>query len=114
MPKISIIPLSANKMWQGRRFRTKAYDDYERTLMLLLPPLKIDQKVKLELDIRVGLSSKLADIDNICKPLIDILQKAYNFNDRNIYRLMAEKEIVKKGSEFIQFEIKKYEIRTIC
>ena len=30
----------------------------------------------------------------------------YNFNDRDIYKLIVEKKIVAKGFEFIEFEIK--------
>ena len=62
--------------------------------------------------INVGLSSKNADIDNIAKPFIDILQKKYGFNDKNIYKLVLEKFIVKKGEEFIEFKMEKYETNT--
>ena len=49
------------------------------------------------------------DIDNGLKPLLDILQKKYKFNDRDIYKLNVTKQIVKKENEFIQIKIKEYE-----
>lgn len=33
------------------------------------------------------------------------MQKKYNFDDCDIYELNIKKSIVKKGSEFIEFEI---------
>lgn len=34
--------------------------------------------------------------------LVDILQKKYGFNDRDIYELHIKKTIVPKGNEYIQ------------
>lgn len=107
MIKIKIKPLSVNKAWQGRRYKTKDYKDYEIELTCLLPNnLKISEILKIKLDIIVGYSNKQSDIDNFLKPFIDILQKKYKFNDRNIYELNIKKEIVKKGEEFINFKFK--------
>ena len=106
MIKIDIKPLSVNQAWMGRKFKTKLYKDYEIELTLKLPKLKIDSESKLELNIIVGYSNKGSDIDNFLKPFIDILQKKYLFNDKNIYSLNIIKEIVSKGNEFIEFEIK--------
>ena len=104
--RIKIKPLSVNQVWQGRRFKTSKYTKYERNVMLILKPLKIPEP-PLKIEITYGFSSKLADIDNPCKPFLDILQKKYGFDDRDIYELNQKKEIVPKGDEFIQFEIKK-------
>ena len=104
--KINIKPLSINQCFQGRRFKTPKYKQYEKELMLLLPILNVPNGL-LEVVITFGLSSKLNDIDNGLKPFIDILQKKYLFNDRDIYKLIVEKKIVPKGKEFIECEIKK-------
>jgi Holliday junction resolvase RusA-like endonuclease len=109
MPKILIKPLSVNQAWMGRKFKTKFYKDYEIELSSKLPKLKIDKTKKLTLDLIVGYSNSNSDIDNFLKPFIDILQKKYLFNDRNIYKLNIVKEIVKKGDEFIEFEINEIE-----
>lgn len=107
MIKIEIKALSVNEVWKGTRFKTHKYKLYERNLSFLLPNLSIEKGVDLELKIRVGFSSKGSDLDNICKPFQDILTKKYGFNDNQIYRLIMEKTIVKKGEEFIEFKITK-------
>lgn len=102
---LKIKPLSVNKCWQGRRFKTKEYEKYEKDVLLLLPKLKIDTESKLRLDIEVGFSSTRSDLDNICKPIIDIMQKKYGFNDCNIYELHITKAIVRKGEDYIKITI---------
>jgi len=102
--KININPLSVNKAFKGRRFKTDEYKRYEKELLYLLPALKVP-KGELFISLSFGFSSKLKDIDNPVKLFIDILQKKYNFNDRDVYKLNVTKEIVKKGKEFIKFKI---------
>lgn len=104
--KISIKPLSVNECWQGKRFKTRKYSQYQHDLLLMLKPMKIESG-PLKISITYGFSSKLADIDNPCKPFLDILQKKYGFNDRDIYELNLKKVIVPKGKEFIEFKISK-------
>lgn len=104
MPRIRIKPLSVNTCWQGRRFKTEAYKDYEVQMYYLLPPkIKFGKKNKLK--ITFGFSSKASDIDNPVKPFMDILQKRYGFNDKTVYQLEIKKEDVKKGEEYVDFEI---------
>ncbi len=106
MVRIDIKPLSVNKCWQGRRFKTPDYDTYEKALMYLLPKMKIPSG-KLMLFLKIGFSSKSSDLDNSIKPILDILQKKYGFNDKMIYGIFADKSDVKKGEEFISFKITK-------
>lgn len=106
MNTIKIKPLSINKAWRGgRRFKTNEYKDYEKELIYLLPELDVG-KGELGVSIVWGFSNKGSDIDNPAKPFIDILQKKYDFNDKRIYHLELEKVHVKKGEEFIAFEIR--------
>lgn len=106
---IKIKPLSVNQAWQGRRYKTPAYRDYEKTLLLLLPPAVTVPDGRLHLNVVVGYSNKQADIDNFLKPFVDILQKKYGFNDNRVYRLTVDKQITNKGAEFIGFDIKAIE-----
>ncbi len=100
--------MTANRAWRGgRRFKTTEYKAYERTMLLTLPKVPIPDG-KLRLDLIAGLSNVRMDIDNVLKPMIDIMQKKYDFNDNRIYCLTVEKRIVKKGDEFIDFEITGY------
>ena len=104
MLKIKIKPLSINDAFQGRRFKTDKYKQYEYDCFYLLPKkIEIPKKKKKELIIIAGISSKNADIDNISKCFIDILQKKYKFNDKEIYKLSLTKIDVKKGEEYIDF-----------
>lgn len=103
-------PLSVNECWQGRRYKTPKYQAYEQEIYYQLPDLKIPHG-NLKLELTFGVSNKASDADNLVKPFQDILQKRYNFNDKLIYRLEITKEIVKKGQEYIKFNITKYENR---
>lgn len=102
MYELKTKPLSVNSVWQGRRFKTQKYKDFERELLYNLPPLNVPEG-KLILEICFYFSSKNSDIDNCCKPLIDVLQKKYGFNDRMIYELHVKKFIVPKGQEKFSF-----------
>jgi Holliday junction resolvase RusA-like endonuclease len=101
--KINIKPLSVNCAFQGRRFKTPAYKQYERDVTALLRPCTVPEG-NIHLTIEAGFSRTQSDIDNIAKPFIDILQKKYGFNDSRIYKLTLIKQIVKKGSEYLDFE----------
>lgn len=57
-----------------------------------------------------GFSNKLSDFDNPCKPLGDVLQKKYGFNDKEIYEAHIRKQIVKKGQEYIKIRIEHLEL----
>ena len=105
MNKVFVKPLSINKCFQGRRYKTKDYKAYENDLMLKLQPIELPSK-PYELIINFGFKNKLSDIDNALKPTLDILQKKYGFNDRDIYKLIVEKVITKQP--FIEFHLKSY------
>lgn len=104
MIHLSIKPLSVNQAWNGRRFKTDDYKRYEKQLLLILPPLTLPEppfKVAYEF----GFSSIASDLDNGVKQFQDILQKKYLFNDSLIYEMHLTKTVVKKGQEFIKFNI---------
>lgn len=104
MKRINIKPLSVNLVWQGKRFKTPAYTKYEREVFTLLPDLN-ELKPPFLVNITFGLSNSLSDIDNPVKPILDILQKKYGINDKDIIELNLKKLIVKKGFEYFDFEI---------
>jgi len=98
-------PLSVNSAWQGKRFKTFAYKQYERKLLLLLPNKKLNVSDLMRIELFFGFSSKASDLDNPVKMLLDILQKKYGINDKNVYELNIRKCIVEKGKEFIEIGI---------
>ena len=107
MNRINIKPLSVNCAWQGKRFKTNDYKNYEFKLLFMLPKIIIPQP-PYEIYYKFGFSSNLADWDNPVKPFQDILSKRYGFNDKMIRKAVIETEIVEKGKEYIGFEIKTY------
>ena len=107
MPKTQIQihrkPMSVNEAWQGRRYKSKAYKNYEKEVMLLLPnEYKIPETGDLAIRIEAGLSKK-ADLDNVCKPILDILEKMYGCNDKRFMEITLVKKIIKKGEGYFNF-----------
>lgn len=111
MPDIHlhIKPLSVNRAWQGKRFKSDEYDAYEKEMLLLLPKIDLPEP-PYRIFYEFGFSNKQSDYDNPCKPLGDILQKKYQFNDKEIYEAHIRKRIVKKGQEYIRIRIEHLEI----
>jgi len=103
---LAIKPLSVNKVWKGRRFKTDDYKAYEKEVILRLKDYNVPNG-DLELSLVFGFSSRSSDFDNPVKPFVDCLQKRYLFNDKNIKKCTICVEMVKKGDEFIEFEISK-------
>lgn len=105
---LKIRPLTVNKCWKGRRYKTGQYKTYEKAVLFMLPNMVVGPG-NLSLDLEFGFSSACADIDNPIKPFLDILQLKYGFNDRDITELNVRKKKCKKGAEYIIFDIKQLE-----
>lgn len=108
METILIKPLSVNQCWQGRRFKTVKYKEYEERVLALLPTDVEIPEGNLMITLKWGVSSPLFDWDNPIKPFQDILQKKYDFNDRRVFRAIIDKELVKKGEEYISFKVEQW------
>ena len=102
-----IKPLSVNQAWQAQRFKTRSYQDSERRALLLLPPILDIPAGDLSIVLEFGFSNRASDLDNPVKPIMDILQKRYGFNDAQVMHYQLIKKIVPKGSEYIAFSIKR-------
>jgi hypothetical protein len=61
---------------------------------------------KVSILIRVSVSNRGFDLDNSAKPIIDNLQVKYDWNDNQAYFIGLKKEIVKKGAECIDLDIR--------
>jgi Holliday junction resolvase RusA-like endonuclease len=101
--KLYIKPLSVNAAWKGRRFKTDKYNRYEKEVLAMLPDYEI--KAFRGLVLTFGFSNVQSDIDNPTKLIIDILQKRYGVNDRDLTELHLYKIKVAKGNEFIKIEL---------
>ena len=111
MARLDIKPLSVNELYKGRRFKTDKYKGYSTAVSVLLPRVKLCEP-PYSVEFEFGFSSPLSDVDNPVKGILDILQKKFNFNDRDVFEIIARKKIVKKGKEYIKIKIEKYEIVT--
>jgi len=108
MTKINMAPLSVNKAYSGRHFPTRELKEFKNSFPFLLPKhIKIPED-KIQIKLLFGVSNKGSDVDNLCKCVIDGLSSSYEFNDNRVYKVIAEKSIVEKGNEFIEFEITEY------
>ena len=106
---LEIKPLSVNECWQGKRFKTKAYLKYEKDLLLILPKIKMPEP-PFEIYFEFGFSNIMSDWDNPVKPLQDILQKKYGFNDKDIIKAVVVKKKVKKGEDYFKISIQHLEV----
>lgn len=102
--RLNIKPLSVNQAWKGKRFKTDDYKRYEYLCLMMLRPFKVPTG-QLKLELNFGFSSKASDLDNPVKCFQDILSKKYDFDDKRIYEIAAKKVDVKKGSEFIEWNL---------
>ena len=100
--------MSVNLAWKGKRFKTPEYKKYEKDVLVQLKPMVIPEG-NLHIKLDVAFSNKAADLDNVAKLVIDILQKKYGFNDSRVFLLTMHKRIVDKGQEYIDFEVTKCE-----
>lgn len=101
---INVKPISVNDCWQGKRYKTPKYKNYERDILLIMPKIQLPQP-PYKISFEFGFSNSLCDWDNPIKPIQDILQKKYGFNDKDIYEATVKKSLVKKGQEYFSYLI---------
>ena len=104
---LQVKPLSANKMFYRNKNKTVEYREYQQEM---LDEMRDEEWIfgssPVTFIIKAGLSSKAADLDNIIKPLLDTWQTIFDeFNDNKVYKIIAEKEIVEKGKEYIHVRV---------
>ena len=105
-------PLSANAMFTIKRHRTHKYNSYAKRWAEVLVDAKLPDDIEdhsemyFKLDMKVGLSSSLADLDNCIKPLLDIIQgNLEGFNDKRVLEIHATRYKARKGEEYIEFTL---------
>ena len=103
--QIKIVPLSVNRAWRGRRFKTPEYKSFEKKLFFMLPRVAVTKGMPLKISFLWGFSNMASDVDNPCKQTMDCMAKRFGFNDRDVMEINLKKQKVKKGEEFIQFKI---------
>lgn len=104
---IPIKPISTNKLFQGRRFKTKEYDAFINAALYFAPKVPIIKgMVAIQCDFYVK-NAKRSDLDNFLKGTLDLIVKAgYIEDDRYIYWLKTRKFIADNENERIELKIK--------
>ena len=89
--ELKIKPLSVNKVWQGRRFKTQDYKNYEEEVYYNLPKKHVSGFVHITFSFYIK-SFKRSDVDNFIKPLLDVIvKKGLIQDDRFVKKVTAEK-----------------------
>ena len=102
---IKVKPLSVNRVWQGRRFKTPLYKQYEKDCSWFLKGKKIDGDVEIHFKFYIK-HEKTSDLDNFIKPLLDLIVKAGLIDDdRFVKKIIAQK--FKSDEEYIKVFIGK-------
>lgn len=101
---VNMKPMSVNGAWQGRRFKSDEYKAYTDSCMSILPNIELPLP-PYRINFTFGVSNPASDWDNPVKPIQDILQSRYKFNDKDIYEAFVKKVIVPKRMEYFEFEI---------
>lgn len=108
--EIEIKPLSINKAFQGRRFKTTECKKYEQEFLFLLPKKeKITGKVGIILTFFLH-HPLMSDMDNYLKLILDMLKKGeYIQDDRYFYFEQLQKRMIpKKEPERVKITIFKF------
>lgn len=108
--KLPVKPLSVNKAWQGRRYKTPEYHAYEREVSLLLPRVHVGGIVEIFYTFHL-IHHKTTDTSNLIKLLEDVMvKKGIIDDDRFVYSFHAKK--VPAEVESIEIDIVPYTTTT--
>jgi Holliday junction resolvase RusA-like endonuclease len=106
--KLPVKPFSANKMhYATQKKDTKEYREFKNDIGVLLQPLDIQTKPtdKLKFTLIAGFSNKASDLDNAFKPLLDSMQLAMGFDDKQVYQIVAFKDTVPKKEAYLYIKL---------
>ena len=105
--KVDIKPISINKCWRGRRFKTPEYAAWRTESMRLIKKNKlkmVEGKCTVHLSFHCSKNYARADVDNMIKPALDSLVDAGAIkDDRYIEKIIVEK--MKSKTDFWEFYV---------
>ena len=112
---LGVKPFSANDMhYAGRRVDSAKYRVFKGTINDLVGgDYGVTKDVLLKLTLISGFSNKAADLDNTFKPLLDAMQLAMGFDDKQIYAIDAVKDVNKRGSEYLMIKLEEISKHTV-
>ena len=98
---IQLKPITVNRCWQGRRFKTKQYVKWRDDFGLLLKDKKtIEGNISVTLELYIK-HDKTTDCDNTIKPILDALKENGVIKDDRFiteihaYKYHSEKEFIR-------------------
>lgn len=109
--RLFIAPISANAMYTGRRWKSPRAKQFERDIAILLAMKAKDIKVpdgELTIHWRFGISRRF-DVSNAVKLAEDEICKFLGIDDRRFSGMTLVRVPVKRGKEFISFQILSYQ-----
>lgn len=104
-------PLSNNRAWQGRRFKTKEHGQFSEAMHHLLGK-KSYMPGDVEITLKFGLikkSFKRSDVDNLCKATLDSIVNAGMIDDDCHVRKITLEKYLSDDYE-IDIAIKSYQL----
>ena len=108
--RLPLKPISTNRMWIGRKIKTKIARQFEvevaRHLAEQAKPCELPDG-DLTLHCRFGVTRQ-SDVSNCVKLLEDCIARHYGFDDRRFAGHTAVRVPAKRGEEFIVFVIEPY------
>jgi Holliday junction resolvase RusA-like endonuclease len=107
---LPLAALSVNKLYGGRKYRTRAYEKYRDQVYFFLKEYdakEYDLSGPLELQLEVGFSSPLSDLTNSVKAIEDIAAEYFGFNDKMVIDTILRKYLVPKGEEYIKIQFRR-------
>lgn len=105
MIKIPLKPVSVNAAWQGRRFKTQLYKDFEQEMLAIMPRnlCKIPGNYAIHLKFFLK-NARACDLSNFIKTTEDIIVKAGIVDDdRFCWHMTVEK--FKSKENYLEFGI---------
>ena len=107
--RLPVPPLSSNLTKSQQNSISQKKSSFSYRIQKLLPDIAYDFTSESRISITLLLGFRACkDLDNGVKYFIDNLAKKYKFNDRQVFELIIRKQVVNKGSEFIEFSIKRF------
>ena len=103
-------PISTNKLYTGRRWKSAAAKQFEKDIALHLLAACRDRTLpdgELAIHFQFGTSRRM-DVSNCVKLVEDCIARHFGIDDRRFTAQTVVRVPVKKGQEFITFRITPY------
>lgn len=109
--RVKCKPLSINAAYFRKRggdvVKTKEYKVFEDAMEAALEGIELESTEWMyDISYKFGFARVTSDVDNPIKPTTDVLQNILGFNDRQVYRITAEKYV--GSGQWVDVTIKEY------